>query len=187
MEELRQEDPRAERFILVPEAATLLIQAGHRPGTQSFQLAVVRLQRVLERECSRMADPEKKVLICDRSTVDSLAYWLLIGGIEEEFFEVTGMTYKDLYERYDGAIQLQTAAIGALANYRRISEGARTEDAEEAARIDGLCTRVWYRHPRFHLIENTNCVWKDKSAQTRKRLTQLIEEARMARVSFEDR
>ena len=133
LHDLRREDPEVERWVLVPEAATILIQAGHRPGSREFQLAVVKVQLALEKACALPARPGQ-VLVCDRSTVDSLAYWLDIGGTEEEFFEETGLTCEEHYGRYAGAIHLQTAAIGAPEHYQQLSDGARMEDPEMAAR-----------------------------------------------------
>jgi Flp pilus assembly CpaF family ATPase len=43
MRELRAEDPYARRWLLVPEAAPLLFQAGLDAREKSFQRAVVHL------------------------------------------------------------------------------------------------------------------------------------------------
>jgi hypothetical protein len=57
MRELRSEDPRARRWILIPEAAPLLFQAGLDASEKSFQLAVVRLQMAMEDSCAEASSP----------------------------------------------------------------------------------------------------------------------------------
>ena len=177
LRDLRWDDPDAERWILVPEAATILIRAGHRPGSKEFQLTVVKVQLALEGACAQPARPGH-VLVCDRSTVDSLAYWLDLGGTEEEFFDRTGMTAEEHYGRYAGAIQLQTAAIGARDHYQQLSDGARMEDPQTAAYIDDLCAQVWSKHPRYCVVQSTPEGWAAKSEFARECLMRLVEGGR---------
>jgi hypothetical protein len=54
---MRSEDPRARRWILIPEAAPLLFQAGLDASEKSFQLAVVRLQMAMEDSCAEASSP----------------------------------------------------------------------------------------------------------------------------------
>lgn len=169
LQELRIIDPLRERFILVPEAATLLIGAGHLPGTKEFQLAVVRLQLALEQNCSDLARPGQ-VLICDRSVVDSLAYWLLLGGSEEEFFEQIGLSKEDIFSRYAGAIHFRTAARDADRHYLQILEGARVETPEQALEIDLMCEEVWRGCPNFFIVENERGGWQDKAERAKELL-----------------
>jgi len=173
LRDLRSADPDRQKYVLVPEAATLLIGAGHLPGTKEFQLAVVRLQLALEQTCSDLVRPGQ-VLVCDRSTVDSLAYWFLLGGSEEEFFLRIGLSKEAIYGRYDGALHLRTAARGAEKRYIRLQEGARMETPEEAAEIDALCAQVWSPHPGYRLIENLGDGWEKKSQRAKEALDLLI-------------
>jgi len=115
MHELRAEDPYARRWLLVPEAAPLLFQAGLSAREKGFQRTVVRLQITLEDACAEAAAPGL-VLICHRGTLDPLAYWLRNGWPEAEFFALTQMMRAEHFRRYTGVIQLQTAAIGAEAH-----------------------------------------------------------------------
>lgn len=176
LNELRQSDPNTDRFILVPEAATLLIRAGHRPGTTAFQLAVVHLQLALEASCSLPARPGQ-VLVCDRGTVDSLAYWRLLGAQDGDFHSQTGLDPVSHLSRYFGAVHFRTAALGAEESYRRIEElGARVESPEEAIRVDSACERVWSGHPRFEIVENGNGGWAEKSRAAAVCLNRLLSE-----------
>jgi len=162
MQELRAADPRGERWILVPEAAPLLFQAGLDGGQPSFQRAVVQLQIALEEICAAAASPQQ-VLLCHRGTLDALAYWLRNGWDEGEFFAVTGVSRDEHDRRYLGVIHLQTAAIGAEDCYRRWPDTHRPETIEQAAEIDRLCARAWSDHPRYALIDNCGKNWLTKS------------------------
>jgi hypothetical protein len=173
MRELRAEDPHAKRWILVPEAAPLLFQAGLDGREKRFQWAVVQLQIALEEICAKSARPEQ-ALICHRGTLDPLAYWLRNGWDESEFFEYTAMSRDEHYRRYLGVIHLQTAAIGAEAHYRRWPDAHRPETLAQAAEIDRLCNQVWRKHPRYALIDNTNRDWLEKARAVRSLLTRWL-------------
>lgn len=169
--ELRAADPHSRRWVLVPEAASLLISAGLTPREKPFQRAVVRLQLALEDACAEVAGPDR-ILVCDRGTVDSLAYWRMNGWDEQEFFYLTGMSRDEHLARYFGVIHLQTTAIGAERHYRRWPEDIRHEKLEEAARIDGFCAEVSRDHPRYVLIDNTDRDWPAKSRAAHELLAQ---------------
>jgi hypothetical protein len=152
LRELRAADPRGERWLLVPEAAPLLFQAGLDGRRQSFQQAVVKLQIALEESCAAAVHPYQ-VLLCHRGTLDALVYWLRNGWDEEEFFGATKMSREEHYRRYLGVIHLQTAAIGAEGCYRPWPDAHRPETIEQAAEIDWLCDCAWNEHLRYVLVE----------------------------------
>ncbi len=162
MRELRAADPYAKRFLLVPEAAPLLFQAGLSARDKTFQRAVVQLQIALEDICAQGANANQ-ILICHRGTLDPLAYWLRSGWDETEFFELTFTTRAEQYARYVGVIHLQTAAIEAEPFYLRYPDAHRPETIEQAAETDRLCVHAWNQHPRFVMIENRGRDWEDKS------------------------
>lgn len=162
MNELRVADPYAERWLLVPEAAPLLFQAGLSAREKNFQKAVVHLQVALEDSCAAAAIAGQ-VLICHRGALDPLAYWLRAGWPEEEFFTLIDMTRSALCERYQAVLQLQSAAIGAPAHYRRWPEAHRPETLEAAAETDRLCAQAWRGHSRYALIDNTARDWTAKA------------------------
>ena len=167
MGELRAEDPHAQRWIMVPEAAPLLFQAGLDGRRKEFQKAVVRLQIAQEDACAEAARPGQ-VLLCHRGTLDPLAYWLRNGRDETEFFALIKRSCADQLQHYAGVIRLQTAAIGAEAFYRRWPDAHRLETVAQAAEIDRLCGRVWSKHRHYVVIENDGRDWRNKSlaAQT---------------------
>lgn len=162
LRELRAADPRRERWLLVPEAAPLLFQAGLDGRRQSFQQAVVKLQIALEESCAAAAHP-RQVLLCHRGTLDALAYWMRNGWGEGEFFAATGMSREEHYRRYLGVIHLQSVAIGAEGCYRRWPDAHRPETIEQAAEIDKLCACAWEGYAHYILVDNMNRDWLDKA------------------------
>lgn len=177
---LRAEDPDARRWVPVPEGASMLIGAGLAPRTKAFQKAVVRLQMTLEDAIAAVlredGGPAGRVMVCDRGTLDSLAYWRLGGWDDREFVDLTGMGLDEHLQRYDGVIHLQTTAIGAEAHYQRGRHAGRHECPEEAARIDALCAEAWQGHERFVSITNADRDWPSKLAAALDVLNHWIED-----------
>jgi hypothetical protein len=172
LRELRRIDPDAQRFVLVPEAATQLIEAGLRPGSKEFQRGVFRLQSALESACA-IAAPPGALLVCDRGLLDGLVYWRLLGGTEGEFFEMAGLGQGDLLARYQMVLHLQTAAVGADASYTSLGL-RRVESPELAMQIDHLCGEIWGGHPGYSLIENSEGGWTAKCTKARDKLESLF-------------
>ena len=166
MAELRAADPRAQRWLLVPEAAPLLFQAGLDAREQRFQVSVVRLQVALEAACAQAARPGQ-VLVCHRGALDALAYWRRNGWAEADFFAITATRREDYLRRYQGVIHLQTAAIGARAHYCRVPQAHRPETLAQAAEIDALCAAAWQAHPGYVLIANDRRDWPAKARAAR--------------------
>ncbi len=175
---LRDEDPNADRWLLVPEAATILLSAGLVQGQRAFQQEVVRLQIALEsgigRAGARVPGKPGRVHVCDRGTLDSLAYWRLGGWDEQAFFDLTGMDHAEHLRRYDGVIHLQSSAIEAGNHYDSGPHAGRIEPPEEAAAIDALCAEVWREHERYVLVENAGRDWPAKRRRAREVLARWL-------------
>ena len=170
---LKESAPQGERFLAVPEAATRLIQSGMRPGSPDFQEEIIALQLATEWVCQTEAAPGQ-VLVCDRGTLDGLAYWKLLHLSAEDFFEMSRMSLADHLGRYLGVIHLQTTAIGASDYYQRCEFG-RPEPPDEALRIDHALLEVWSTHPRFYLVENGPGGWIEKLQKTWECLNIILE------------
>ncbi len=159
MAQLRAEDPPAQRWVPVPEAAPLLFRAGLDGRQPCFQAAVARLQIALEAACAQASRPGQ-LLVCHRGTLDALAYWRRNGWAEQDFFAATATSREDHLHRYQGVIHLQTTAIGALAHYQRWPDAHRPETSAEA----------WHAHPGYVLITNGGRDWEAMARAARKQL-----------------
>jgi hypothetical protein len=96
-----------------------------------------------------------------------LAYWLVRGWDEREFFDLMEMTCDEHWGRYDGVVHLQTAALGAEPHYLNWPDAHRPETLEQARAIDRLCGMAWGRHPRYVLIANADVGWDEKARMAR--------------------
>lgn len=134
---------------VLPEAASLLFSGGfprrdHPAARRAAQRAIFHVQHELE----ALAVEEGKVhcVICDRGTLDGLAYW---PGPAEEFFSQLGTTKEREIARYSTVIHLRTPSIGY--NHQN---PLRIESAEEAHAIDERIAEAWAAHPHRVFIEN---------------------------------
>ncbi|MEX1362800.1 MAG: AAA family ATPase [Nannocystaceae bacterium] len=139
------------RVALVPETATMLFTGGfprvdEPEARRAAQTAIFHVQRNLE-EVQAKSYP-RKILLCDRGTVDGAAYWPQDG----DFFEAMGTTLQAELSRYHHVIFFETAAVGDLS----INSGnpARIESNQEAIELDRALKKLWSQHPRFHFIPN---------------------------------
>lgn len=163
------------QVLIVPEAATILINSGIRPfgnfalDTVEFQKQVITLQLTLEQLAEETAKQSKNptIILCDRGILDDKAYvtkkeWqdLLKDFSAKEF---------DLMNRYDLVIHLRTAALGKEEFYTLDNNSARTETAEEAREKDKKTLEGWLGHEKLKIIGNENS-FEDKINQVVKEI-----------------
>lgn len=146
--------------IVVPEAATILINSGIRPfginglAMYDFQKYVIDLQLQLETHAEMAADElsSPTIIICDRGILDDKAY-----VSEEEYTRLLherNLTHFDIHSRYDLVLHLKTAAEGKEEFYTTENNGARTETIEEAKIKDKRTLEAWYGHENLKIIGN---------------------------------
>lgn len=147
--------------VVLPEAASILWEGGFprrqtQPARRAAQRAIVRLQ--LEMQRMVIEEGHAAVVLCDRGTLDGLAYW---PGTEAEYFAAFDSDRARELARYAAVIQLQppTAAQGYRTN------GHRTETAAEAAGIDVRIARAWAGHPK-HVVVDSNADFLVKLRRT---------------------
>lgn len=138
------------RLVGVPEAASILYRGGFPRNSEKIhvrcqQRAIYHVQRELE-EISTL-DGMNRSLICDRGSLDGLAYW---PDHEEQFFEAMGSTMENEVARYDWVLHLDTAAPE---HYR--SSEIRKEESAEAAAVNQLVKHAWRKHPQRIIIPNS--------------------------------
>jgi hypothetical protein len=124
-----------EDVVVVPEAATLALQRRlsarrrARDVRRATQRAIYHVQKNLEDAHS--AHYGRRILLCDRGTIDGAVYW---PGDTEGFFQDLGTTFEKQLSRYDAVIFFETAAVGGIS-----IEGGnpiRTESTDEAVALD---------------------------------------------------
>lgn len=151
-----------DHVFVVPEAATIVFGGGfpraHDVGArEASQLAIAAVQRQLE----AYARSRETVGfgLCDRGTIDGLAYW---PGEPARLWQQMGTTYEQELARYAAVIHLHSP--DAETGYDH-SNRVRIESAREAQRIDTAIARAWDGHPRrFFVAARANFLEKTREA-----------------------
>lgn len=121
-----------EHAVILPEAAGILYGGGFprredASSRRATQRAIFAVQHELERE---VAERDNAALVlCDRGTVDALAYW---PSDPADFWRDVGSSVEAELARYTTVIHLRTPPRGEYNHHNPL----RTETAAEAAAID---------------------------------------------------
>lgn len=149
-----------EHVAVLPESASIIFGGGFpRGGSEAArrgaQRAIFRVQSELEQI---VLDEHRVALaLCDRGTVDGIAYW---PGETVRFFEQFGTTCDAEYARYEMVIHLRTPPE----EWYDHSNTLRIESAREAATIDARIEAAWAGHPNRRIIDPTTS-FLDKAAR----------------------
>lgn len=140
-----------DRLILVPEAASMLYRGGFPreeilPAVICQQRAIYHVQKELEEIKTITAGQRSQ--ICDRGTLDGLAYW---PTSQEDFFKHIGSSMDQEVARYAWVIHLDTASE---LSYQ--ASTIRKETYKEAQEINKRIKDAWAQHPRRILIPNNS-------------------------------
>lgn len=142
-----------EHVAILPEAASILFGGGFwrldsTSGKMAAQRAIFRVQEEME----KLVLQEKKwsMGLCDRGTLDGLAYW---PGSESEYFSTLNTSPEKELSKYKAVIQLRSPSLEKGYNHQN---PVRVESPSEAARIDEKIHKIWKQHPNYFLIESTN-------------------------------
>ncbi len=142
----------APKVKIVPEAASILYRGGF-PRVKNYdgffhaQKAIYYTQR--EVEALRCKTHPDALIVCDRGSLDALAYW---PDTEEHFFEVMNTSRAQEYSRYDWVIHLDTATEP---DYDSSNE-VRTEGFHEALSLNEKIKKGWEGHPQRIIITADN-------------------------------
>jgi predicted ATPase len=138
---------------ILPESASIVFGGGFprrrtEPARRAAQRAIYHMQRELE----RMTDEEREspVVLCDRGTLDGVAYW---PETAESFWRDLGTSREGELRRYAVVIHLRTPSDGQGYNHQN---PIRIEAAEEAARIDERILGAWEGHPRRIIVDSAD-------------------------------
>lgn len=135
---------------IVPEAATILFENGYKRSQdpqklKSTQMAIYFLQKSLETIFA--TNPDTSVLLCDRGSLDGLAYW---PEDEESFFQSIHSNMEKELERYDAVIFFESGACSG--SDVKSNNLVRNETTTEAKSLDHKLKEIWSKHPNFHFI-----------------------------------
>lgn len=156
----REFSEKGYNVIVVPEAATLLINMGIKPfgnnalSLYDFQKFVIRMQLELEQFANDgvIYSTKDTIVVCDRGLLDDKAY---VSECEfKDLLAELGIEEKQLMDRYDKVIHLRTAAYGKEEAYTLSNNSARTESIEEARCKDDLTLNSWLGYRNLRIIGN---------------------------------
>ncbi len=140
--------------VILPEAATMVFSGGFWrlstiTGRQAAQRAIFHIQREME----QLVIEEKRwgLAICDRGTLDGLAYW---PGSENDYWAQVGSSAQKELSRYKTVIHLRTPTLAM--GYNNHPNVLRIESAEEAGLIDEKIHQIWSRHPNYTQIDSAS-------------------------------
>ncbi len=142
-----------EHVAILPEAASILFGGGFwRLDSPTGKMAAQRAIFHVQNEMQRLVLDEKKwsMGLCDRGTLDGLAYW---PGKESEYLATLSTTLEREFQKYKAVIHLRSPSLARGYNYQN---PIRVESAELAAKIDDKIHEIWKRHPNYSQIESTD-------------------------------
>ncbi len=139
---------QGHQIAVVPEAASILYRGGfpRRKGTnrqKHVQRAIYYTQ--CELEALVQDEYSDKLIICDRGSLDSKAYWPKDGS---EFLQSVHTRLDDEIARYDWVMHLDTAPEDHYDSTNPI----RTESYAEAQELNARILEAWSAHPHRWVI-----------------------------------
>lgn len=140
-----------EHVQILPEAASIVFGGGFpREMTLPLRRAAQRAIFHVERELERAALETRRaiVVLCDRGTLDGVAYWPLD---EPSYFSELSIERDAELARYAAVIHLRTPTIDGGYDH---ANPLRVETAREAREIDARIEGAWAKHQRRAFVEN---------------------------------
>lgn len=141
-----------ERAIILPESASIIFGGGFwRLPSQSAKSAAQRAIFHVQKEMETLICEEKKwaMGLCDRGTLDGLAYW---PGDEKLFWEMSNTTLENELNKYYAVIHLRSPSDQF--GYNHINP-LRIESAVQSQVIDNKIADIWKKHPRYETVNST--------------------------------
>lgn len=134
-----------QHVAIAPEAASIVFGGGFPRsatpnGRRAAQRAIFHVQRSLE--AVALESRQTAVVLCDRGTLDGLAYW---PGSRQSFLKEFGIGFEEELARYSAVVHVEVPALAW--GYER--NPIRRESVAQARSIDRRIARAWQGHPRF--------------------------------------
>ena len=142
-----------QHVMVLPEAAGIIFSGGFvRHSTVAGKKAAQRAIYYVQRESERLSIEEGQaaIILCDRGTLDGMAYW---PDTPESYFKDLQTTFEQEYSKYERVIHLETPGKDQGYNH---SNPMRIESADDAIQIDQKIGKVWSGHPNRTLIRSTD-------------------------------
>lgn len=141
-----------DHVVVLPEAASILFRGGfprrNEPwGRKALQRAIYHVQCQLEQ--MMLDEGHTALILCDRGTIDGLAYW---PDGPAAFWQEFGTSPDEQYARYAAVIHLRSPTLKQGYNHQN---PRRIESAQEAAHIDELIHHAWKAHPKYDVVESS--------------------------------
>lgn len=139
----------SEKSVILPEAASIIFGGGFwRLQSLTAKTAAQRAIFHVQTELETLVYEENKwtLGLCDRGTLDGLAYW---PGKEESFWKMSHTTLEKELSRYHAVIHLRTPSD--LLGYNQ-SNPLRIESSARAHEIDDKIEAIWKNHPKYESI-----------------------------------
>lgn len=152
-------------MILIRETATELKEKGiitPEDSDEEFARKVIEYQLKKEERAEKYAEsnPEKYVIVCDRSAIEPSAY---IGVPKvREILSRLGRNFEQIRDSYDLVLHLVTAAKGANKFYTLGNNPARDENIAQAIEIDDKMLQIWKDHRNRIIIDNSGKDFEEK-------------------------
>jgi predicted ATPase len=138
---------------VLPEAAGIVYGGGFprftsNEGRKAAQRAILHVERELE--ALVIGERQSAVALCDRGTLDGLAYW---PADAPSLLEELRTSREREMERYAAVIHLRTPPIEDGYNH---DNPLRIESAQQAAEIDERIALAWDGHPRRFFVDSAH-------------------------------
>lgn len=140
-----------EHVVILPEAASVVFGGGFwRLNSVSARMASQRAILHVQQELENIAlgEDQWSLGLCDRGTLDALAYW---PGDEQEFWQEARSSRDAEYQRYYSVIHLRVPTDELGYNH---DNPLRIETAPQAAAIDERIHAIWSKHPRYRMVDS---------------------------------
>lgn len=166
------------KLSVVPEAASLLYRGGFPRKSSAIakkhaQRAICYVQRELEDMIT--LESKKPVIVCDRGSLDSIAYW---PGDEADFFSSLQTDRQTEIQRYQWVLHLDTAAPESFDS----SNPIRTESYKEALELNQMVKSAWMGHPQRIIIPHVD-EFLIKISLAKKAITWILEGRTFEKIS----
>ena len=184
LEQLKHEDEFKDSFVVVSEAATMLLPGFLAVRSElddsasewqySFQESVTHLQLKLEQQYVRHATIHNiPLVLCDRGLLDAYAY---TDGAADLLESITGCDFQGQLDQYDAVLHLESLATANPSHFSNSNNIVRYEsEVAQAAYLELKTRQAWEGHKAFRFIEGDNL--KSKYDTVRSVIRKLIMQA----------